>query len=290
MPTTTNDAPEATFWDTVQTVITQNHFRRRPWDSDILDEMSLESSYRIYNNRFQDAGDFTFFFVGNFKLDQIEALINKYLGTLPSMGRIEAWRDSGIDPPQGVIERTVKKGMEPKSQVLIVFSGPFSWDPVNRLNLRALAEILDIQLREVVREEAGGTYDIGVEAVSSHYPDEEYHVYIGFGCAPEQVEELSALVFEQIDFMRREGPTEINMNKINEIFKRERETKLKENEFWLQALQFHYAHKLDPRNILHYEELVDNLNVQSVRQTAQNYMDINNYVRIILYPENWIED
>ena len=280
-------SPETVFWDTVRILITQNHYRARPWDLKILKEMSLDVSYSVYQNRFKDAGDFTFFFVGNFTLKGIEPLIRKYLGSLPSTGRIESWRDLGIDPPGGVIEQIVKRGLEPKSRVQIVFSGSITWSFANRLKLRALAEVLEIQLRNTLREDSGGTYSVGVLSSISHYPDEEYHVYIGFGCAPENAEDLSASVLTQIESLQSDGPKDEEINKVKEIFKRERETDLKKNEFWLQNLQFYYAHDLDTKDILQYEANVDAINAQMVQKTAQKYLDINRYVKVLLYPENW---
>ena len=72
---------------------------------------------------------------------------------------------------------------------------------------------------------------MGVFSSISHYPDEEYHVYIGFGCAPENAEDLSALVFTQVERLQDEGIKEYEISKVKEIFMRERETDLKRNEF-----------------------------------------------------------
>ncbi len=278
-------SPEAVFWDTVQTIITRNHPRARPWNTEVLAEMDLDASYSIYRDRFADAGDFTFFLVGNFVPDEIEPFIKTYLGSLPSRGRVETWRDTGIDPPGGIIEETVRKGLEPKSRVQIIFSGEASWSPQARFNLQALAEVLDIELRKVVREDAGGTYGVGSEAVLSHYPDEEYHVYLGFGCAPEKVEELSELVFKKIRQLQSGTVPEETVAKVKEIFKREHEKELKENVFWLQTLQFHYAHHLDPLDILKYDELIEALDTRTIKTTAQEFLNMNNYVRVLLYPE-----
>jgi len=95
---------------------------------ELLDEMDLATSMAVYRDRFADAGDFSFFFVGNFTLEQLEPLVRTYLGGLPATGRQETWRDVGIEPPEGVVEKTVYRGIEPKSRTQIVFTGPFAWD------------------------------------------------------------------------------------------------------------------------------------------------------------------
>ena len=57
----------------------------------MLNEMDLAKSHEIFKDRFSDAGDFTFFFVGNFDLNEIKPLVEKYLGSLPNTGRNETW-------------------------------------------------------------------------------------------------------------------------------------------------------------------------------------------------------
>ena len=54
--------------------------------------------------------------------EHIERLARKYLGSLPSIGRKESWRDVGVRPPTGVVSRTVLRGTEPKSQTALVFT------------------------------------------------------------------------------------------------------------------------------------------------------------------------
>ena len=119
--------PETAFQDTIQVTMAQNHFRARPWSMDILNEMDLEKSLNIYKDRFADASDFTFFFVGNFDLETIKPFVQRYLGSLPDINRKETWRDVGINSPEGRLEKKVEKGIEPKSQVKLFFTGPYEW-------------------------------------------------------------------------------------------------------------------------------------------------------------------
>src|SRR5690606_9323895 len=108
--------PLAAFEDTLQVTLSQGHFRARPLSADLLEELDLGRAVAFYRDRFADAGDFTFVFVGSFDLQQIRPLVQTYLGGLPATGREETWRDVGMDPPTGVIRKTVRKGIEPRSQ------------------------------------------------------------------------------------------------------------------------------------------------------------------------------
>jgi zinc protease len=278
-------SPEAAFQDTIQVTMANYHFRARPWTEALLDEMNLETSFNIYRDRFADASDFTFIIVGNFNPDELKPLAATYLGGLPSIQRHESWKDVGMDPPAGVVAKEVKKGLESKSRVSIVFSGNFKWDRQSRFDLNAMTSVLEIKLREVLREDLGGVYGVGVWASTARYPEEEYSINISFGCAPERVEELTGTVFQQIDSLRTFGTTEKYLAKVKEIQRRKRQTDLKENSFWLNSLRAYYQYQENPLEILNYDQLIENLSLAAIPQAAQRYFNKENYVKVVLLPE-----
>ncbi|MGD2216039.1 MAG: insulinase family protein [Gemmatimonadales bacterium] len=281
-----NADPGSAFYDTLNVTLTQHHFRSRPPTLELYEEMDLDVSYEFYRERFADAGDFLFVFVGNFDLEELKPLIQTYLGGLPSSGREETWRDEGIRYPSGVIEKTVYKGIEPKSQTRIIFTGPFDWTRENRYAIRALGDVLRIRLREVLREDMGGTYGVSVGGSGSRDPVPDYRFSISFGTAPERLEELVDAVFLQIDSLQTVGPPQEDIDKVKEMQRREHETDLRENSFWLGQLLAAERYGLDPRNLLDYEEMIDGLTAEMVKEAAQRYLRTDDYVRVSLYPED----
>ena len=163
--------PDTLFEDTVSATVWQNHFRKRPLSAEIVQEMSLDKSFAFYKDRFADAGDFVFVFAGSFDAAAIRPLVARYLASLPSTGRKETWKDTDITPVRGVVEKVVEKGLEPQSRVRIVFSGPFRWDPTERVLLRVLGLILEGQLGAVLREDQSGTYGVKVTSASDKRPE-----------------------------------------------------------------------------------------------------------------------
>ncbi len=279
-----NANPEQAFYDTLMVTLARYHARRKPWDTAVLDEMHLSTAYSFYTDRFADAGDFTFIFVGSFNMEEIKSLVKTYLGRLPSIHRQESWKDHNIRPPEGVVEKQVYKGIEQKSQVRMVFHGDLTYGRHQRYALNSLASVLRIRLREVIREDQGGTYGVGVSASASKYPRETCRLNISFGCDPERVEELSGMVFSVLDTIRKFGAEEKYIKKVTEAQKRSYETQLKENAFWLNSLEQYAFTSRDPKLILQYLELVDSLDKKLIQQAAQNYIDFNNYVKVVLYP------
>jgi zinc protease len=277
--------PEAAFGDTVQVTLAQYHQRARPVSPAYFDEMDLNQSFAFYRDRFADASDFTFVFVGNFTEEKIKPLIETYLGGLPSIKRIEKWRDVGIRAPKGVITKSVKKGTAPKSLTRIVFTGPFEWRQQNRYDLQSMIEVVRFRLREALREDLGATYGVSVRAAPSHYPSSDYSISINFGSDPARVNELVFVVFEEIHRLQDDGPSEADVEKVQEIQRRERETALKQNRSWLRWLEFYDQHGEDLLQINAYNDLVDNLTAEAIQEAAKRYFDVKNYVQVSLFPE-----
>jgi len=279
-------SPEAAFFDTLQVTLAQNHYRSRPWTTALLDEIELDSAYEFYNDRFADAGDFVFFFVGNFTPGEMKPLVETYLGGLPATGREENWTDNGIAPPKGVVKKTVMKGIEKKGQVAIAFTGPFEWTAERNYALRSLAEVMEFDLREMLREDLGGTYGVGIMPQATQFPTEEYKLQIAFGCDPDRIEELTQAVFGQIDSLVAYGPDLDYVERTREAQLRLYETNMRENRYWLQQLQTRYFMGADPVKMLHYPELVETLSADMIKKAASDYLDTKNYVQIVLVPED----
>ncbi len=278
--------PNAAFQDTIRVTMSQYHYRRRPWSVDILKELDIQKSMHIYQDRFADASDFTFILVGNFVEEDVKLLIRTYLGSLPQLDRAEKWQDIGVDAPQEKIEKQVVKGVEPKSYVNISFTGPFTYNKLQRRDLQSAVNILRIKLREKVREEKGGTYGVRVYLDMSEYPEEEFRLDIQFGCDPERVDELTQAVMAEMETLQTEGPKTKDLEKVKEIYRRSREVDLKQNKYWLNKLEYYYFHNLDPVTILEMDQLMSELTAQDVQQALQRYIDLEKPVRVVLYPEN----
>ena len=190
--------PDTAFEDALNSALTQNHPRALGLKAANVDEMNLDRSLAFYKERFADASDFTFVFVGSFDLATMRPLVERYLASLPSLQRNESARDLGIQPPAGVVEKQVRKGIEPKSQVSIVFTGAFENDEIHRLTLRAMAEMLSGNLHRTLREDLGGTYGVSVEPRFTKRPKEEYRIAISFACDPARAESLIKSTFDVI--------------------------------------------------------------------------------------------
>ena len=191
--------PDTVFDEALDAAMSQNHLRAQPLTPARLNQMNLDASLAFYKDRFADASDFTFVFVGSFDLVTLKPLVERYLASLPALYRNETPKDVGMDPPEGVVEREVRSGIEPRSQVSIVFSGAFENDELNRVVARAMAESLAGNLQRTLREDLGGTYGVSVRPTFTKRPTEEYRLTINFASDPARTESLVRAAFQVID-------------------------------------------------------------------------------------------
>jgi zinc protease len=254
-----------------------------------VDQWNLDKSLAFYKDRFADASDFTFVFVGTFDVQTMKPLVERYLGGLPSIRRKETWKDVGVRMPTGVVAKKVEKGIEPKSQAAIVFSGPFVYDQTQRVAIRAMSEILQNKLLETIREDLGGTYSIGASPTYRKFPNAEYSITIQFGCDPQRTDALIARVLQEIEQLRANGPTEKQVNDEREALLRDFETNTKQNGYLMTQISLKYQHGEDPATLWNVPEYYRKLDVAMVQQAAKTYLDSKNRVTVILFPQGGVK-
>ena len=277
-------SPEYAFAQMLSSTLTQNHPRRRLPTAAAVDQWNLEKSMAFYRDRFADASDFTFVFVGSFDLPTMRPLVERYLGALPSIHRKETWKDVGVRPPTGVVEKTVEKGIEPKSATAIVFTGPFEYDQTNRVAIRAMSEVLQSRLLEVIREELGGTYSITVRSAPQKYPIPAYEIAIQFGSDPARAPALTERVFQEIDRLKMNGPSAKDVSDEREALLREFETRIKENNYLLGQLSLRYQYGEDPVALWNITDYYKKIDAPMIQQAAKTYLNTNNRVKVTLVP------
>jgi zinc protease len=278
--------PQFYFSDQVSRILTQDHPRGGGFPTpEDLDAINFERSFEIYQDRFADASDFTFLFVGNFNIAEITPLLETYLGGLPSTSREETWKDLGIRPPSGKVEKVVNKGTDQKSSVNIVFTDKTEYTKEDSYNLKTLGELLTIKLIEILREEKGGVYGVGASGSISKYPYENYTFRIGFPCGPENVDDLVQATFDEIEKIKKEGVSDEDINKLKETQRKERKDNLKENQYWLNSLYGYYFNNYDLSGYYEYEKQIESLTSKDLQDAAKKFLPADEYIKIVLMPE-----
>jgi zinc protease len=277
--------PQAIFADTLSKIVSKNSPRviAIPTDAQ-FDQMSLDRLIAIFKDRFADASDFTYMMVGNFKIEEVIPILEKYIGGLPSIKRKETWKDVTPGFPGGLVVVDVPKNSEPQSSVAMVWKGDFKWKDKERQGFTMLMNILAIKCRESMREDQGGVYGVSVNGSASKLPKPKYTIQSTWGCNPENIAKLSQTVLNEMEKIKKEGPTDIDLNKVKETLIRERETRLKENSYWLASLQNHFLLGDKILSLEEYKVFINSFTGADIKAIAVRYLNTNSYVQVALTP------
>jgi zinc protease len=280
-------SPDVVFNQAIAAALSRNHPRRQPETLATVDQWNLAKSLAFYKARFADASHFTFVFVGSFTADSIKPLVETYIASLPATRAHETWRDLGIASSVGVVEKTIEKGIAPKSQVAIVFSGPFEYDDAHRLALRTMTLVLESRLLDTIRQELGGTYSITARPDTQKFPKPEYRVRIEWTCDPARTTTLVQRVFDEIAFLKARPLSPGQVALIHDSLLREFEKNSQDNGYLLDQISRRYddGDGADVAALDHMPEQIAGLTGDAIQQAARTYLDTGNYVRVTLMPE-----
>jgi len=278
--------PGSVFGERARCVNTVNHYTCRSIKPEDIPKLNADRMYAFYQQLYANAADFTFFMVGSFKVDDVVPLLNKYVASLPSTGSSTAkLNDLKLQFPTQVVREVVYKGQDPRSQTVMSFFADTKLDEFETHRLQAATAVVENRLREILREQLGGTYSVGV-GYSNTSPVPGYGTTtVQFGSSPENVEKLQAAVMAELDKLRKDGPTAADVQAAKEAEKNGIEEGLRENGYWQGSLQTLHLLGRDPKGILRRIERAESLNQQNIHEAIKKYFPVERYTIVTLMPE-----
>jgi len=279
--------PNTFYRDQINRILADNHPRGNyiPTMED-LDALNFKIAKKAYQERFANAGEFTFFFVGNIDMEKAVPLFQKYLGSLNGTPNKSNYKDLGIRPPKGKKQITIHKGKDEKSMVSIYYTAESKFNEEDKYLISALGEALTIKLIENLREDKSGVYGVGARGSLSKQPYNKYSFKIGFPCGPKNVDTLIAAAFDEVNAIKENGPTQEDVDKVKETERINLEENLKKNRYWMNSIQSAYFNNNNVEDILKKHELIEKLDIKSLKKTANKYLKNNALIQIVLMPED----
>jgi zinc protease len=255
-------------------------------DKEAWDKTEYKLAYEKYQERFSNAADFHFYFVGNIDEDKIRSLTEKYIAALPSKpNKEEEIVDLGFRPKKGDFKKIFRKGNDPKSQVRISFYGETKYDAKEDLALEALSEVLSIKLIENLRESESGVYGVGANGGMSKLPYGNYNFSIQFPCGPENAESLTDSALTELQKIIDSGPTAEDLEKYKKAQKVDHDENIEKNEWWISQMTSAYYNKMNPERALTYMDRVNAVTADEVQAVAKKYLSGDKYIAILMPEE-----
>ncbi len=279
-------SPGQVYGEKCEQVNTSNHYTSQPLTAERINTLDRQKMLSYYRERFSNAADFTFFMVGAFKVDEALPLIAEYVGGLPSTGPARKdVKDVGIHFPQAPVREKVEMGREPRANVQISFFAEQSADPVDAENVAAATTVLDIALRDVLREDLSQTYTVSVGTGGPGLPQKGgSYMRVSFAAAPENIASMTERVFTEIKRLQQEGPSSDLTGRAKEAARRNYETALQQNGYWMGRLQSVHLYNRDPREILTRPARIDAVTPATVQEVFKRDFPMERYSVCTLVP------
>ena len=271
--------PRVAFSDSIQSGIYMNHPRRIRIKADMIDQMNYDKILSMYQDRYKDASDFTFIFVGNVNVEEMKPVIAEYLGALPAINRREAFKDNKVNIRQGAFKNDfIRKQETPKASNFVLISGACKYDLKNDILLSMTSQILDLIYTNKVREDEGGTYGVYTFGQLSKYPKEQAMLQIIFDTAPAKQEKLMQIIFAELNNVAKAGPAEGDLNKVKEFMLKKHAEDLKENGYWLNSIDEYLFTGMNP--IKDYTEIINSITVKDIQKFIDDLLKQKNEIEV----------
>lgn len=248
--------------------------------SDDVSKMNYEEMLRIYKERFANAADFTFYFVGNVDADSLKPYLEQYVASLPANDTREDSKNV-LTLRKGIYDNDFTRVLQtPASNIHVMITGYEKYNRRNDLLTSMYGQLLMAYYLKTIREEKSLSYAPQATANLEFYPIPYAHVDITIPAAPEKKDSIIMMVKEGVDYMVKNGPEQKELDKVKAYMIKRHQDRLKENNYWMSAFIEKWLTGMDIVN--NYEMMVNAFSVKDIQKYASEIAKQKNTVTVIM--------
>lgn len=274
--------PMSAFSDTLQKVMYNNNPYANRMTLEMLDKLDYSKSLELYRQRFANASDFVFTFVGNVDEAILKPLVETYIASLPSnKSQKENWANVGLIPVKGKVVKHFEKAMQtPKATVYTIMSGKIPYTVENTILASFAKQVFDMVFTRSIREDEGGTYGVGVNLSLSYYPDDNFMFLFGFDTDVALREKLLARAHKEIGIVLEKGVSQEDFAKIMEYSQKTFTQNLRENNYWLGVINTRFMLGKDMHST--YESTLKSITPEKVTKFIKQTLTQGNQIEVVM--------
>ncbi|CAD0002389.1 M16 family metallopeptidase [Flavobacterium salmonis] len=275
------------FKDSIALANSNHNARTFIFNEKFLETIDLKKAEDIYRDRFKNAADFTFIFVGNIPDSALE-MIEKYIGNIKSNPALkENYTDHNIEPKKGKTEVHFTRPMEvAKTTVYLNLTGTIEYSKKNVLSMYVIGELLSKRFLQTIREEEGGSYGVEVGGNLELLPKPSFSLELTFDCNPDKKEKLMQIVWKELNDLKTNPVNANDLEDIKKALLKNREESLKTNSFWNTTLYNNSLNQIPFLQDEEYKNLISKINQKTIQQFGKHVLDSSSSVEVIMSPEN----
>ncbi|UII19013.1 M16 family metallopeptidase [Fulvivirga ligni] len=276
--TAKNNNVKSDFGDSVN--LAQNNYSDRTvlFNKGLINDLSVDAMEQVYTDRFKNASDFDFIFVGDFENEKFLELIKTYIGNIPGDGSKERSVNHFMKPKTGITKVHLNRKMEtPQTTVNIYLTGDLQYNKENRLILNIIGQLLGKRYLDRIREDEGGSYGVQAYGYMQNIPEDNFVISIGFNCNPKKAEQLTDIVYEEIKQLSNSLDSK-ELQEIKSNLKKGVVENRENNRYWLNKITSSIKNDLP---LSTEEELISSIDAITEKDIKEVAAKINENTRVI---------
>ena len=284
--------PMQVFSDKINELIMGKNIYSAPFNKDYVKKMDPKIAEKVYRERFANPADFTFIFVGDFDEKELVDLCAYYFGSLKTNDKFDETKYVYFPFPKESKSIVVNKGIDDKGHIYMAFGDSLpvcdDLDEKFRENeiIHQLASLLNIRLREVIREDKSGSYGVSTNGYIDGWPERYYRVSIEFGCEPARQDELYETVIDTIKEIQKGDISDDLIEKLKETYIRTIETNMRNNYWWLTRFTAEVLFEYEPTWFTKDTgKVAEWITKEALVEAANKYLNTDVVLKAYLKPE-----
>ena len=280
--------PMSAYSDSVSIACYGNHPRNINLKKEHVAQMNYQRALEIWADRYADASDFTFYFVGTFDEDTLTKYCCKYLATLPTKKRNDAPVNTDFVMREGNVQNIYKTKMEqPQALAMLLMHAPAK----NKKNLKdelatsILGQAMQMTYTKVIREEMSASYGVGASV--SHYDGHDgkwrYQFGVEGNVKPDMYDTCLVVIRQELEKVAKEGVPAEYMQRVKEYMQKSFHEQQNKNNAWLSYLQTYNRFGIDVNK--EFLPTLEKISQNDLKRIAKALLKSKNEITVVMLPE-----
>jgi zinc protease len=231
--------------------------------------LNNEKMLKLFKKKFNAMNHFTFILVGDTNPEVVEKLIALYLANLPTASKEEKVNTKPFAYKKG--KQTFVKAFNTSNiaNTGLKYRSELDYTLHDDLVLSVMQEILNVRLRNLIREDKSGTYGVGIKCGIIRELEKTASCNIRFASDPTRENELVGSIEKSIINFIEEGPTAQELRNIQTEYALMYKKALRDNYFWLSLMNDHAKFNDDMKTRLKFNDEIKKVTTKEVQTMAK---------------------
>ena len=277
-------SPDAVFSDTLSNTMYCHNPRFASLDVEDLKDINYDRILEIAKERYQNAGQFTFVFLGNFDEATLRPLIEQYIASLPATkAKPEDFKETRTLAMGQVKNHFRVKSDSPKATAVRIWNTYAPYTLENDIKLSAAGQILSQIYLKTIREDESAAYSVGAYGgfnLSGKDAIMQLQAYCPMN--PDKQEIANRLLDEGFENCTKTIDADI-LNKVKEFMLKQADEDAKKNGHWMGVITTWLDYGFDSHS--DYKKIVESLTPQTMADFFKQIKASGNCIDVVMLPE-----